>query len=121
MDTATIDRLRTRLEQERDRDQARLEELDGHPAGGSAHTMEQGEAGAAHRPKATRQQEEQASLREETERRLGDIDRALERIDQGTYDTCEVCEGQIAEERLDAVPMTRRCREHAVSDADLPH
>lgn len=120
MDTATIDRFRDRLEEERDRDRARLEELDVRPAGGSAHTMEQGEAGAAHRPKATRQQEEQDSLREETERRLQDIERALERIEEGTYATCEVCGGEIGEERLDAVPMTRRCREHAVTEAQLP-
>ncbi len=120
MDTATIDQFRDRLEQERDRDRARLEEMEGRPAEGSAHTMEQGEAGAAHRPKATRQQQEQASLREETERRLQDIEQALERIDDGTYTDCEVCGGEIAEERLDAVPMTRRCREHAVTDAQLP-
>lgn len=120
MDTATIDHFRARLEEERDRDRARLDELSVHPADGSAHTMEQGEAGDSHRPKATRQQEEQASLREETERRLADIDRALERIDQGTYATCEVCGGAISEERLDAVLMTRRCREHAVTEADPP-
>ena len=120
MDTARIDQFRQRLEEERARDRARLDELSGRPADGSAHTMEQGEAGAAHRPKATRQQQEQASLREETERRLQDIDRALERIDEGTYTRCEVCDGAIAEERLDAVPMTRRCREHAVTEDQLP-
>lgn len=120
MDTATTERFRSRLEQERARDRERLDELPARPAAGSAHTMEQGEAGAAHRPKATRQQEEQASLREETERRLADIDHALARLDDGTYDTCEVCGGQIATERLETVPMTRRCREHAPVEADMP-
>lgn len=120
MDTATIDRFRERLEQARAQDRERLDQLEVYPADGSAHTMEQGEAGAAHRPKATRQQEEQASLREETERRLADIEQALERIDEGTYGTCQVCGGEIAEERLDAVPMTPRCLEHAVSEDDLP-
>ena len=121
MDTATIDRLRARLEEERDQDRARLDDFDVRPADGSAHTMEQGEAGAAHRPKATRQQEEQASLREETERRLQDIDRALERIDEGTYTTCEVCGREIDAERLEAIPMTRRCIDDAVTDDALPH
>lgn len=120
MDTTTIDRFRERLEQDRDRDRARLDELQVHPADGSAHTMEQGEAGAAHRPKATRQQEEQASVREETERRLADVELALERIEEGTFGTCEVCGNEIAEDRLDAVPMTRRCLDHAVSEDDLP-
>ena len=120
MDTATLERFRTRLQEERARDRERLDELPVHPADGSAHTMEQGEAGAAHRPKATRQQEEQASLREETERRIADIDQALARIDDGTYDRCEVCDAAIGEERLDAVPMTRRCIEHAPVEAEMP-
>ena len=120
MDTATLDRFRTRLEDAREQDRARLDELPARPADGSAHTMEQGEAGAAHRPKATRQQEEQASLREETERRLQDVEHALERIDEGTYTQCEVCGTEIAEERLDAVPMTRRCIEHAVTEDGRP-
>lgn len=113
MDSTTMERFRSRLEQEREQDRARLQELQVHPADGSAHEMEQGEAGDAHRPKATRQQEEQASLREETERRLADIDVALERIEAGTYASCEVCDGDIDAERLDAVPMARRCRDHA--------
>lgn len=120
MDTATLDRLRTRLEEARDQDRSRLEQLPGRPADDSAHTMEQGEAGAAHRPKATRQQEEQASLREETERRLRDVEIALERMDEGTYAQCEVCGNEIDAERLDAVPMTRRCIEHAVTEDQLP-
>ena len=119
MDTETLERFRSRLEEERHRERERLDELQVRPAAGSAHTMEQGEAGAAHGPKAMRQQEEQASLQEETERRLADIELALDRIAEGTYATCEVCGAEIQVERLDTVPMTRRCREHAPQEPDI--
>lgn len=51
--------------------------------------------------------------------KLSEIDAALERIEQGEYGVCEVCGRQIADERLEAVPATRFCREHAdTSSAD---
>ena len=118
MDTETSERFRSRLEQERHRERERLDELQVRPADGSAHTMEQGEAGAAHGAKAMRQQEEQASLREETERRLADIELALDRVADGTYTTCEVCGAEIRAERLDTIPMTRRCIDHAPQEPD---
>ena len=118
MDTATLDRLRARLEDARDDDRARLaEQADDRPSG-SAHETHPGGAGAANEPTAILQREEQASLREETERRLRDVELALERIDDGTYTQCEVCGTEIGDERLDAVPMTRRCIEHAVTEDD---
>lgn len=41
--------------------------------------------------------------------KLQAIDDALERIKAGTYGLCEVCELDIAEERLKALPFTRLC------------
>ena len=41
------------------------------------------------------------------------IDRALVRIDDGTYGTCPVCAGAIGDERQAAVPATDRCITHA--------
>ncbi len=41
--------------------------------------------------------------------RLDEIDRALERLDCGTYGTCESCGGAIGAERLAALPAARRC------------
>jgi len=37
------------------------------------------------------------------------IDRALERIEQGTYGRCELCGCQIEPERLDALPEANTC------------
>ncbi len=41
--------------------------------------------------------------------RLLEVEAALERLDNGTYGTCEVCGGLIAVERLEALPETRMC------------
>jgi RNA polymerase-binding transcription factor DksA len=38
---------------------------------------------------------------------------ALARIEEGSYGFCVVCGNAIAEERLDALPATPFCREHA--------
>jgi RNA polymerase-binding transcription factor DksA len=40
---------------------------------------------------------------------VADIDAALERIDDGTYGSCEVCGGKIPRPRLEAIPHARRC------------
>lgn len=49
------------------------------------------------------------SLEENAEQLVRDIDRALEKIDDGTYGTCERCGREIPEERLDAVPYATLC------------
>lgn len=52
------------------------------------------------------------SLLERDEHELDDIDAALAAMDEGTYGTCAVCGGDIPLERLNAVPLTRFCKEH---------
>lgn len=44
---------------------------------------------------------------------LDDVERALAKLDDGTYGSCEVCAQPIAADRLDAMPATRFCIEHA--------
>ncbi|MGC1343412.1 MAG: TraR/DksA family transcriptional regulator, partial [Candidatus Binataceae bacterium] len=39
------------------------------------------------------------------------IDDALERLDDSTYGVCESCGLEVAEERLNAMPFTRLCRD----------
>jgi len=41
------------------------------------------------------------------------IEAALARIDDGEYGYCVTCGAQIAEERLDVIPATPFCRDHA--------
>jgi DnaK suppressor protein len=50
-----------------------------------------------------------AALLVEARAYLADLDRALARLDAGTYGTCERCGSPIAPERLAARPATRTC------------
>jgi RNA polymerase-binding transcription factor DksA len=44
---------------------------------------------------------------------LDDVERALAKLDDGTYGLCEVCSQPIGEARLDAMPTARFCIQHA--------
>ena len=52
-------------------------------------------------------------LVEELELRHKDIEEALERMDNGTYGTCEECGEDIPVDRLEANPAARTCIAHA--------
>src|SRR4051812_46819281 len=59
------------------------------------------------------EQGEQRALVNQLTDALADVDRALAKMDDGTYGTCEVCGKEIAEARLEAMPATRWCIDHA--------
>ncbi|WP_018922092.1 TraR/DksA C4-type zinc finger protein [Salsuginibacillus kocurii] len=44
---------------------------------------------------------------------LEDIDKALQAINNNTYGSCEICGKDIPQERLEVIPTTLRCVEHA--------
>ncbi len=44
---------------------------------------------------------------------LDEVDRALRKLESGSYGRCEVCGRDIAEPRLEAMPATRFCIDHA--------
>ncbi len=52
-------------------------------------------------------------LYDQLRRDLDDIEKALTRMDAGTYGTCEVCGDDIGAARLDVMPSTRVCITHA--------
>jgi DnaK suppressor protein len=55
------------------------------------------------------EQEFTLSLLANEEDRLGMIELALQRIEEGAYGICEQCEGVIAKTRLNALPYTPVC------------
>lgn len=49
-----------------------------------------------------------------------DIKRALRKLDDGTYGTCEISGEPIEADRLAAFPTARTCKAHMNDEADLP-
>lgn len=47
------------------------------------------------------------------ERDVDDVEKALGRLDDGTYGTCELCGSPIPEDVLATAPATRTCADHA--------
>ena len=55
------------------------------------------------------------SILTQVESELEDVERALGRLDEGTYGTCQACGAAIDDARLAAEPATPLCREHAAT------
>jgi RNA polymerase-binding transcription factor DksA len=56
--------------------------------------------------------EERSSLVATLETRYNNIVRALKKIEDNTFGTCEICNAPIEEKRLDANPAARTCIAH---------
>jgi RNA polymerase-binding protein DksA len=52
------------------------------------------------------------SMQSSTEHLLAQVDRALEKIEEGTYGRCDRCGGPIEESRLAAMPEATLCLQH---------
>ena len=98
-----LERVRAGIENEHLHDEpeedrsAELSHVDKHPADAGSDAFER---------------EKEFSILEQVEAELSDVDRALERLDQGTYGRCDACGTAIADERLAAMPATRFCVQH---------
>jgi DnaK suppressor protein len=111
MDTATASR---RLEEERTRLQGIRDDLQREQAeatsdtGGELSSFDQhpGDSGTE-----TFELEKNVSLLEQVEDELAEIDTAFQRLERGTYGTCQACGRPIGDERLEAMPATRFCVE----------
>jgi DnaK suppressor protein len=55
------------------------------------------------------EQGENRALVNQLEETLTEVERALTKLDEGTYGNCEACGKAIAEPRLEAMPATRYC------------
>ena len=61
----------------------------------------------------TFEREKDFSILQQLEAEIDDLDAALRKIDEGTYGACEICSKDIEPDRLEAMPGTRTCIEHA--------
>jgi len=55
------------------------------------------------------EQQRDLALREKNELHLAEVEEALERLEAGTFGTCESCGRPIAAERLEALAWARYC------------
>ncbi len=62
---------------------------------------------------------ENRAINDTLEVRYNNIKRALEKIEDSTYGTCEICHTPIEEERLMANPAARTCMAHMDKDSSL--
>jgi RNA polymerase-binding transcription factor DksA len=100
--------LRTELAHERDDLAHRLSELTNDGEG--APEFDENFADSA---QVTAEQVENLSLAANLRDQLSDVEAALARLDDGTYGTCEVCGKAVSAARLEAMPATRFCIDHA--------
>jgi RNA polymerase-binding transcription factor DksA len=114
--TIDTDRFRGLLEEH----QERLQKLiDHHDLAGSSLSEEAGELSPgtdnhlADTASETYERELDEGLEEDAREQLREVQAALERLDAGEYGRCEVDGKPIPEERLEAVPWTTLCVEHA--------
>lgn len=105
--TTSPSSLRAELERERDLLRSKVNELD---SGGDDLEYDDNFADSA---QVAAEMGENRVLYDQLRRDLNDIEAALKRMDEGTYGRCEVCGNEISEPRLEAMPATRRCIDHA--------
>lgn len=99
---------RAALQEERDQLKAQLGELGAD--GGIAYDENFADSG-----QVAAEQGENRALIGQLEETLTEVERALAKLDEGTYGRCEVCGTEIGEARLEAMPATRYCIDHASS------
>ena len=111
MDKATASK---RLEEERTRLQGirdglqREQEEGSSETGGELSSFDQhpGDSGTE-----TFEMEKNVSLLEQVDDELQEIEAAAQRLERGTYGTCQACARPIGNARLEAMPATRFCVE----------
>ena len=55
----------------------------------------------------------QVDAAKQLDAKLRDVERALEKLGEGSYGVCDVCRSEIGTERLEAIPWAVRCIDHA--------
>jgi DnaK suppressor protein len=102
--TLSLDELRTMLQRQQTDLRAEIAGLSAVPEDGMGYSNHQADdASEAFEQAAV------LAIRGNAERLLYQVERALQRMDNGTYGTCRNCGKPISEERLHAIPYTRYC------------
>jgi RNA polymerase-binding protein DksA len=114
MDEQTLNALRSRLENERQRLENEIAELRDSAVKATTYLENETDAYDDHLADDASEvfeREKDLALLHNLEHELDGVKHALERIERGTYGTCEECGRLIAEKRLLARPMATTCIE----------
>ena len=106
-----VDPARSRLEAERRQALSRLAALTGDYDAVVAASLDSN-ADDEHDPEGATiafERSQIGALVRQVRHHLAEVDAAVERLDAGTYGTCERCGRPIGEARLDALPAARTC------------
>lgn len=111
MKKATLNEFRGRLEAERERLTAEIEqtEREGHDALSEASGENNYRDHMADQGSATFSRELDMSLEENVREALTAVNHALTRVEAGGYSRCERCGATISDERLEAIPTATLC------------
>lgn len=104
-----LTRLREQLTDERDSVIAELHEYGADPYSERVDHIAGIDDNFADLAAATAERSEKLAFIENARERLGYVDAALAKMDEGTYGICEVCGAEIPAARLEARPLSVRC------------
>jgi DnaK suppressor protein len=105
-DQSLLSTVRGDLADERDRLNAQIAGLE--PGGGSSFDDNFADSG-----QVAAEQGENKVLASQLRSELDEVERALAKLEDGTYGQCETCGQPISAARLEAMPATRYCIDHA--------
>lgn len=108
MTTLDLDAIRQTLEDQRTSLVGRLGDLGASPSGDLESGLNSGE-GFADAAAMTAERTERIGVVETLKGQLDEVERALKRLEEGTYGYCSSCGNPIAPERLEARPESTRC------------
>jgi DnaK suppressor protein len=109
--SADVEQIRPVLEAERDTLRAEIDEIKATPRDPMASVSFGKRVG-----EGTSQAVEritQVDAAKHLDAKLRDVERALQKLEEGTYGVCDVGGEPIGQERLEAIPWAVRCVEHA--------
>ncbi len=106
-DGGDLEDLRTKLERQREDLRREMEEHGADPD--SDEVSFDGDAGFSDRSHSTEERSRVISVVRALRSNLNDVQRAMNKIDSGTYGTCERCGNPIGAERLEAIPWALLC------------
>ena len=112
MSAMDVDQARTALAEEKERLEgikADLGDIRGESQKDSLEELSSYDQHQADVATETFDREKDLSILDTVEGELADIELALQRLDDGTYGTCEACGKPIGDDRLEAMPATRFC------------